>query len=225
MTINGTSQTVTGGDFNVSLPGNTTYTVTATEFGYSVYTEAIALPTAVNKSLAITLTNRGWITGTVSPVNAGIQVDLSPQTVVDGSFNISELGSNVGLHQDFFNYTVTASAQGYTPQTLTVKVTPGNTTPVLIKLQLAKVVNPCQGSACCVNGTGTNCTTTTSSSGTNYTDLYVGLAVIIVLIAVIAVALMMRRGGGKSGASGTPPPATTPTAGPTDGGASPPPPP
>jgi hypothetical protein len=227
LTINGTVETVTGGEFNVTLPGNATYTVTATKFGYSVYNEAIVLPTGVNKTLSIVLTDQGWISGTVSPVNAGVQVDLTPETVVDGAFNITEAGSNIGLHEDYFDYTLTVAALGYTSQTITVRVTPGNTTVEQIKLVVANGHHNtgCNGTACCVNGTGTNCSGRTTS--TNYTDLYVGLAVIIVLIAVIAVALMMRRPGGKSGASGTPPPASTsspPSTGPTDGGPSPPPP-
>ena len=221
VTIDGNGTNVQGGIFNASLPGNTSYVVRATLFGYSVFDQAIVLPTGVNKSVSISLTNRGWITGTVGPVtaNPSIDVDLNPQTVVDGAFNISELASNVGLHQDYFNYTVTALAPGYVTQTLTVKVTPGNTTPVIITLkQKTTVVNNT-----CPNASNPLCQKTSgggNSTAPNYTLVYVGVAVIVVLVAVIALALLMRRGKGGQAAPAAPAPA-----GPGNGGASPPTPP
>jgi YVTN family beta-propeller protein len=133
VTINGNATMVTAGSFNQSLSAGT-YVVRATLFGYSVFQTTVLLTPGGERTLSISLTNRGWITGTVSPVMANVDVDLAPVTVVDGAFNISELGSNVGLHHDFFNYTLSAEATGYITQTILVVVTPGNVTPVAFVL-------------------------------------------------------------------------------------------
>jgi hypothetical protein len=198
VTINGASANVQAGQFNDSLKGNTTYDVRATQFGYSVYDQTIGLPTGVNKTLNILLTNRGWIAGVVEPVNAVVEVDLNPQTVVAGAFNISELGSNVGLHQDYFGYTVTALEQGYVTQTKNVNVTPGNTTAISFILPVDNCTNTPSMAGC--GTTVKNCSNTPSlcpvqnnNNNGNNNLLYVGIAVIVVLVAVIAVALLMRR--------------------------------
>jgi hypothetical protein len=134
VTINETVVPVSAGTFNQSFPGGT-YSIRATLFGYSMFERTVLISPDAVTVVDISLTNLGWIAGTVTPITGVISVNLQPQTVTYGAFNITELASDLTHHQAFMNYTVSAAAIGYVSQTRAVTVTPGNVSRIAVVLQ------------------------------------------------------------------------------------------
>jgi hypothetical protein len=158
----------------------------------------------------VTLTNRGWISGEVSPLAAvkdlllkvteGANGGPVSYDATTGTFNVSEVGGTGTT------WTVTASSPGYTTNTTTVTVTAGNGSLVNFVMNATGTpvctvnCNP----VCTVNCGPGNTNNATPSSGLSTTDLAIIIAV-IVLVAIVALALVMRRRGGSSGDTTNPP--------------------
>lgn len=199
VTIDGTPVSTTlAGTFSASVPGGL-HTLVATEPGYNTSTISnIPVVAGQARIVNVTLTNRGWISGSVAPIAAlknlllkvtnGTQGGPITYSTTNGAFNVSETG---GL-----NWTVTATAPGYVTNTTVVEVTAGEgSTPVNFVMTPSTPVctSNCGGghNNSSSNGTGS------STSGLSTTDLLIIVAV-IVLVAIVALALVMRgrKGGG-----------------------------
>jgi PKD domain len=134
--INGTLISSTDGVFNASVdPG--TYNLTATSPGYSLSTiDGIVVLSGKTSTVAIQLTDHGWITGFITPTTAlgdalltvtngsmGGPDPLDPST---GQYNVSVLGQA--------NWTVKVEAVGHDSFQAKVYVTPGDGTGLNISL-------------------------------------------------------------------------------------------
>lgn len=191
------NQTVLGGFHNV--------TATAPGYNLSTISNLYVTPGAPT-SLAIVLTNDGWISGSIAPAAALGQVQLRvtqksggggnyyPVNKVTGDFNLSILGNT--------EYIVNVSATGYVSYQSDYNVTPGNATPVSVTLVPAKA--GCTGSNC---NPPPNCTATGTcpSNGSNNngggfptTDLII--IVVVILLAAVVAAVLLMRGRGRGGA-------------------------
>ena len=194
LTIDGTLENVTFGQFNVSIPGGVHHVV-ATLAGYNTSSIYVNVMPAVTTFVAITLSNRGWVSGIITPSgalraailqvgNTGIGSGL-PQSFdrTTGIYNVTEVA---GL------WTVTVRATGYNTTWGNVTITAGNVTPRNFALN----VSPSSGC------TGSNCGTTNNSSPPTQAGLspfvYVGIAVVAVAAVAAAVLLLRRRGGGAA---------------------------
>ncbi len=192
------------GTFNVSRPGGT-YSLTATEAGYNlVVLSSIVVTPGATTLVNVSLTNRGWINGTVGPTTAlkGLEIlmtngstggaqSFNPTT---GAFSVPLLGGKV--------WTVKVTSPGYNASVSPVPVSAGNVSWLNVTLLKA----PCTGSSC---GTNQNNTTNTTKTGPTGGGGGIGLTTILLLVAVIALAavlgvvLLTRR-------RASPPPPTAP---------------
>jgi hypothetical protein len=205
--VDGVVQSVVAGEFSTApLPGGT-HLVTATIANYSLYSWNVLVNPGHTTSIQIVLVQSGWVTGTVSPTNASVQIagkqwSVNPTT---GAFNVSLKGNQ--------KYEVESYRAGYTPFFTNVTVSPGNVTPVSIKLNLSSNICTTPGQNGCPCGTVKNayCNVVNNSNGSSNSNLllYVAIGVVIALVVVIAVVMLLRR---RSGGDATP---AEPTSGPT----------
>jgi hypothetical protein len=178
------------------------YTVTATARGYSYYSNGSVNVTPEHTTqVTISLTNKGWITGTINPANgsveiAGTAVAVNPTT---GAFNVSVTGGHSYLVVGLPNI----NDPSHAVRNYSVAVTPGNTTTLNV------VLNKTAGSPS--TGCPPTCPTTGSGNGgSNNTLLYIVIAVVIVAVAAVAVVLLLRRKPGAGSASAPAPEAAAP---------------
>ncbi|HEV2231111.1 MAG TPA: PEGA domain-containing protein, partial [Thermoplasmata archaeon] len=174
-------------NFVSALPGGT-YQVVASLSGFSTYNQTYTVKPGDAKTLIISLTNRGFIRGVVSPAGAVVYVNGAVQAVFNGAFNVSELASATP-------YEVTAKSQGYETGYANITVVAGETS--WINFTLMKPSTTPHN--CTYYG---NCTSTkpnTAAGGLTTLDL-IGIGIVVLLVVVIAAVLLMRRG--KSGGGG-----------------------
>jgi hypothetical protein len=199
VSINGKPVTdVVAGTFTVNEPGGI-YIVAATQPGYNLVTNSsVVVVAGATTSVSITLTNHGWLAGTIAPQAALKSLVLTvtnstyssqsgpvPFSATTGTFNQSLPGPAY--------WTVTLTAPGYTTVSQKFLVTPGNATTASETLQAS---GPTGGGNCTTNNTcpppngGTK-----ASSGVPLLDWIIVAIVILAVAAVLAIALMRRRGG------------------------------
>jgi hypothetical protein len=192
--VDGAAVTISSGSFSTGVIPGGVHRVTATAPGYSYYGRDITVVPGATATVQITLTNQGWINGTVTPVTAGVQVNGKYEQVhADGSFNVTVTANRA--------YTVEGLLKGYNNSYANITVTPGNVT--FVTLALNKT--PTNGG--CPNPNNPACNQPPPKNGstapqTNWL-LYAGIGAVIVVVAAIAVVLLMRRGRG-GGSSTTP---------------------
>lgn len=194
--VDGAAQTTTSGTFNVSVAGGT-HNLTATQKGYNLSViENIAVMAGRTTFVNVTLTNFGWLTGTIAPVAAlakSLELKISNGTLGGPQQYNAQTGVyNVSL-QGLKNWTITVSANGYNTSTTSGYVTPGNTTTVDVTLS-PSVTPPCTVNCTPPGGGGG-----TSSSSLPLTTIGIIVAVIVIVAIAALVLLMRRRGGGGSG--------------------------
>lgn len=199
--IDGALQATLAGTFNVSVAGGF-HTLAATQKGYNLsQISNIGVIPGHTTFVNVTLTNLGWITGTISPTAAltkslelkitnGTQGGPEQYSTTTGLYNVSVKGG--------YNWTVYVQASGYNSTSKVVYVSAGNGTSLDIALNLTPTT-----------GCTTNCPPpppngggNTSSSGIPLTTVLI-IVVVIVVVAVIAIVLMMRRRGGGGGGDGS----------------------
>jgi hypothetical protein len=168
--------------------------VTATQTGYNLSRTTVFVTPGQGTIVNITLSNKGWITGLISPQAALSKASLkvTNKTVgggfqaidaATGTFNVSVLGG--------YNWSLTVAAAGYSTVTLNVSVTAGNASqgsPVSITLTpTATCTTNCPPPPCTVN-----CGSTTSTSSN--TLLLYGVIIAVIVVAAIVAALLLMRG-------------------------------
>lgn len=184
------------GTFNATVSGGY-HTLAATQPGYNLSViQNIAVQPGHATLVNVTLTDHGWISGTLGPAGAlaGLLLTVTngsqggPQAFdkTTGTFNVSQKG--------LMYWTVRASSANYDPNSTVAYVTPGNATVVTLTLT-PTVVQPCTTN-CPPNGTGGG-----NASGSTFplTTVLIIVIVIIVIAAIAAVLMMRRRGGGGDG--------------------------
>lgn len=123
----------TGTTIDVSAPNGTTpYTVGASyAFVANPAQGALTVFEGTVSPLAVQFSYRpGYITGSVTPADAQLTIDAVVEPVASGIFNVSVVPGE---------YSVVASAPGYTNLTLPVNVTAGNATTAEIALNLTPI--------------------------------------------------------------------------------------
>ncbi len=202
VTVNLTS----AGTFNVSRPGGT-YSLTATQAGYNlVVLSSIVVAPGRTTLVNVSLTNKGWINGSVGPTTAlkGLEVLMTngstggaqSYNATSGAFSVPLLGGKV--------WTVKVTSPGYNSSVSQVAVSAGNVSWLNVTLLKA----PCTGSSCGqnTNNTSKNQTPVQATGGGG-----IGLTTILLIVAVVALAavlglvLLTRRRG-----SAPPPPPAEP---------------
>jgi hypothetical protein len=205
------STTLVNGVFNVSVRGGF-HLVTATQPGYNLSTTDVLVRPGQSSLVNITLSNKGWITGLISPqaaitvgkatllvTNNTVKPGYEPIDGATGTFNATVQGG--------YNYTLTVTATGYQTKIVTnVAVTAGNAStgsPVSITLT-PQSTGQCgtPGNSPCPPIGGTN-----SSGSSNNLLLYGVIIAVVVLAAIVAAVLLMRgrRNGGGGGQQETAP--------------------
>ncbi|MCI4322578.1 MAG: glycoside hydrolase [Thermoplasmata archaeon] len=170
-----------------------TYKVTASDAGYSVFSQNVTVAAGQNLSgLNIILVNHGWFVGTVSPATATILVGKSFVTVESGKFNQS---FPTGV------YAVTVEAAGYTANNTNANITPGNATPFIFILKTSgtnpqNCTNDPQLANCSKQGTNTS----VAPANNNALIEEAGIGLLIVIVVILAAVMLMRSGkGGRGG--------------------------
>ena len=128
LTIDGAPVPTAGGVFNVSVLGGT-HEVNVTLSGYSSFEAPIVVAPGSTARVVVTLSDVGWLSGTVDPITADVVVQGSPVAVVGGTFNVSLVGDA--------RYNVTVQAAGYVTAWDLVAVRPVATSLLNIHLALA----------------------------------------------------------------------------------------
>jgi hypothetical protein len=189
--VDGVTQQLTAGTFlTTQLPGGE-HLVTATAPGYNLYSQEINVVAPNTAHVDITLTNMGWINGTVNPSGAIVQIGGKDIGVLptSGVFNRTETGAASPGQ----SYELVAILSGYNTTYKNVTVTPGNVSYVTITM--GKAI-PVQTQNC--TNTPSLCPAKNNSNGPNDLLLYVAIGVVIALVVAIAVVMLMRRRGGDS---------------------------
>ncbi|MCI4318511.1 MAG: hypothetical protein L3K23_00020 [Thermoplasmata archaeon] len=199
------STTLLNGVFNVSVRGGF-HRVTSTETGYNLSTIDVLVRPGQSTLVNVTLTNKGWITGLISPqaaltvgkgtllvTNNTIKPGYEQIDAATGTFNFTVPGG--------YNYTLTVVATGYvTAVVKNVAVTAGNASAGSpVSITLTAQTNSCPNPPCGGTTGGGN-----SSGSSNNLLLYGVIIAVIVLAAVVAAVLLMRgrRSGGGGGGGG-----------------------
>jgi hypothetical protein len=180
------------GAFNNSTLGGY-HTLTATQPGYNLSSISLFVTPGHTTMVNVSLTNRGWIGGMISPLDAVHTAILHIYSGSTGSYYaINSDGSfNVTTLVGFLNYTVNVTATNYQSFQQIVYVTPGNGSQLTITLS---PVQGCTGPSCTQQPPPNNA----SGGGISTTTLII-IVVVIVAVAAIAVVLLTRRRGGGSG--------------------------
>jgi YVTN family beta-propeller protein len=131
--VDGSPVLVVAGFFNQSVAAGT-HDVHASFPGYTTFDRTAVVSPGVVTTVNVALTDRGWIDGSVVPAAALISINGQPQSVIDGKFNASELGSDPTTQRVGISYNVSAHAIGYVTETQSVVVTPGNVSRVSFTL-------------------------------------------------------------------------------------------
>jgi len=196
--------------FNQSALGGF-HNLTATAPGYNLsQIRYIYVVPGVTTSVAVSITNQGWINGAISPVgaiksttklhiyNASAAIGGFYPVGADGSFNVTLVGNH--------NFVVNVTAAGYDSYQTTQPVSPGNGTYVTIDLNVSTgCTSNCNNQQNCTTDPtlpGCSGTTTTPAGGLTTTQLLVIVAVIVLIAIVLAVVMMRRRGGSGGGSDG-----------------------
>jgi len=196
LTIDGHAVLVASGTFNVSLLGGT-HAVAASAPGYAPYVEQVATVAGRGTYLSIAMTDIGWIVGNITPPTATVYVGGNRVPVIGGEFNYSVTGDTT--------YNVSATAAGFDPAWLNVKVTPAAVSPVKFTLTAlpacARDCGPSNGTANATSGAG---------APISYADAAIAAGVILGAAIVVAVVIGMRGrrpppGEGIYGAPGSAP--------------------
>jgi hypothetical protein len=188
LTVDGIAVNVSFGTYNASVKGGL-HTLVVSLAGYANATKYVSVTPGRTNITDITLSNLGWITGTIignsTALHAGIlkvgtgganSGGAQPFNRSSGAFNVSEVGGR--------NYTVTVTGTGYNISYKTVLVIAGEVTPVTLYLN-ASTPPPCTQN-CNPGGPG-------GSTGSNL-YLYAGIGVAVAAAAIAAALLLMRRG-------------------------------
>jgi hypothetical protein len=182
--IDGNVVTLTSGSFNVSVLGGS-HTVSASLRGYTSFSETLSISPTQQINLVISLTDFGWIRGTVSPITASVVVGGNLVAVVGGAVNVSLLAGAT--------YNVTVAVAGYSDGWKNVLVTPGNVS--FANFTLTPLASTCTSD--CGSKNSTPPATTTTSLPFSWLD--VAIAAVVVLGAALAVAFLLMRGPGDDG--------------------------
>ncbi|MGB7123795.1 MAG: sialidase family protein, partial [Thermoplasmata archaeon] len=182
--VDGTVISVSAGTFNLTVLGGS-HTVSASIPGYTGFSETVNVVPNAATTVVISLTDLGWIRGTVSPVTASVEVGGRLVPVVGGTYNVSVVGGPT--------YNVTASARGFTSASREVGVSPGNGSYANFTLASPP--------ATCTTDCGTQNTTpgTAATTALPYSWLEVAIAAVVLLGVALAVAFVLLRGSGGSG--------------------------
>ncbi len=190
--VDGVSETTVAGVFNVSARGGF-HSLSATQKGYNLSVISnIAVLAGHTTFVNVTLTNYGWITGTIGPTAAlskQLELRITNQTrggpyqynAQTGVYNVSLLGG--------YNWTVYVQANGYNTSSQVVYVSAGNGTLLNVALNTSVNNKP---------PPPPNPTTNASNNGIPLTTVVL-IVVVIVVVAVVALVLLMRRRGGGGG--------------------------
>ncbi|MFI5418439.1 MAG: hypothetical protein ACHQ2Y_06045 [Candidatus Lutacidiplasmatales archaeon] len=204
LNVDGLPVTTAFGTFNVSVLGGVHY-VNATIPGYNL-SQIVAQVVAGHTSLVnVTLTNKGWIWGHISPAGAAKNATLQivsgtngayyPVNTGTGGFNVSVLG---GL-----TWTVTVTATGFKTNTTTVPVTAGNgTLPINIDMVAVVVKQNCTTDPTMPGCPGPGQNQTNNPSSFPWLDVVIVVVAIAAVGAIAGVMMMSRRGGGSGGGGG-----------------------
>jgi hypothetical protein len=184
--IDGVVVSHTGATFNVSVLGGT-HEVSASIPGYTFYRAQVNVTPTRASDVVITLTDSGWVRGSVAPVTASVRVGGSLVPVIDGAFNVSVRGGTT--------YNVTVSATGFQNGFANVAVTPGNAS--FANFTLIAVTPTCTTSC---GGSGAP-PGSTSGAALPYSWVDVGIAAVVLLGAALLVAFLLLRGTGGAGAA------------------------
>jgi hypothetical protein len=185
--VDGTVVALTNGAFNVSVLGGS-HNITASAPGYAGYHSSLMVAPTQQANVAISLTDSGWIEGTVSPVTASVVVGGNLVPVLSGAFQVYVRGGSI--------YNVTVTAAGFYSGGKNVAVTPANVS--YANFTLTAVPSTC--SSCGSPGSGG---THSAATALPYSWLDVGIAAVIVLGLALAVAFLVLRGG-EGGSESTP---------------------
>ncbi|MCI4355446.1 MAG: hypothetical protein L3K06_08805, partial [Thermoplasmata archaeon] len=199
--VDGINVNTTFGTFNQSVAGGF-HVVSATQPGYNLsIIQGILVTPGQSSIVNVSLTNRGFLAGVVTPVASlkNLQLRMTNTTAgggiqsysaTTGAFNVSLLGG--------YWWTVTAISNGYNTTTGHVYVSAGNTSQfdVVMNLSTPPVQNCTELGTCPPGGGGG-----TSSSGIPLTTV-LGIVAVIVIVAVVALVLLMRRRNGGGGGGG-----------------------
>ena len=132
VSINGVNVTLTSGVFSgYFMEGN--YYITINEAGYSPYSNLVHLSFNKTYSYDITLksvTNFGYLTGIVTPLNATITANGVGIPVMNGYFNVSLSAGT---------YYVAVTAFGYKGYVTSIVIVQGKATPLVVTLP--KIIN------------------------------------------------------------------------------------
>jgi hypothetical protein len=184
VTLDGATVPIGTGAFNYSTLGGIHY-LNATAPGYAPYHRVVSLTAGSGMYVAISLNDRGWIRGTVSPITASVSVLGASVPLIGGAYNVSVVGGSV--------YNVSVEEPGFAPEWANVAVQPSATDFSNFSLV---VVPPTCGTGC----SPSNGTAAKSSGGSppySWTDAVVAAGLILGVAIVAAVAV------GFSGASRT----------------------
>ncbi len=195
--IDNTTVTVNAvGQFTQGLPGGF-HSLTATATGYNLSTINNIGVTPLNTHLVnVTLTNSGWIAGSISPLSAvtsafirmtsGSTVKIPTVSKTNGTFNET-------LPAGTWN--VTTMATNYqTNWTIIAGLTAGNGSFIALTL---KAITPVCTVNCSGNNHTKNATQNTSGTGISTLDIALIVVAVIVVVAVLVAVMMMRRRGGS----------------------------
>ncbi len=181
VSINNVPVTLTDGSFATVQAGGT-YLVTAEAPTYSFFQQTFTVVPGQQILVLITLRNRGWITGSVTPTTAEVLVNHASQSVESGGvFNATVPGATAIPIEVF--------QAGYQTYFTNVSATPGNVT-ALKAITLTELTPGCTGASCQkTTPSGNN----NSGSGSSNTTLYVLVGLLLAVVVVLAVVLVMRR--------------------------------
>ncbi len=178
--VDGTPVTVTNGKFNVSVLGGA-HTVTARLSNYAGYHTVVSLTPGRGDVLAISLTDVGWIRGTVAPVTASVAVSGVEVPVIGGAFNVSVRGNAT--------YNVSVTSVGYVASSSLVTVSPANGS--YANFSLVAIPPKCTVN-CGTGGGGGNLYLGSSAGAYSLLDVLV-VAVVLLGAAALGAFLILRR--------------------------------
>jgi len=181
--VDGTPATVTNGKFNVSVLGGA-HTVTASLSNYAGYHTVVSVTPGRGEVLAISLTDLGWIRGTVSPVTASVAISGVEVPVIGGAFNVSVRGNAT--------YNVTVTSSGYHAGYAEVTVSPANGS--FANFSLVAIPPKCT-SSCGPGGGGGSLNLGSSVGAFSLLDVVVA-ALVLLGGAALGAFLILRRPSG-----------------------------